>query len=318
MRELRDRYLAGGGGKAAAGGGGKASADADAAFADADAADGGGGQGGRRRPNNRTSYDPFFSRFYVWDQTPEHVVVAVRLPTGDADRGLRVEIAETTDAAAASAAESVCGGGDDGTAFSSRPTHRLLVAADGAPPVIDRVLARAVARQPGTPFSSSSSSSSPSSATLPPPVLVRRSADNRSLLLTVAKAVPGERWPRLFLGDSLWARCVDPPYAVREGSGGGGGKRGSSRRRSEVDDDDDDENDAPPSAADDGAVVEVELCPRLLPLPAWVEKRHVSVETTPEKLSVRVEGAFELERYFWCVVFLSLIKVKKETFCEFC
>lgn len=86
---------------------------------------------------------------------------------------------------------------------------------------------------------------------------------------------------------------MDPPYAVREGSGSSGRSR-----RIEGENDNDGENDAP-SAADDGAVVEVELCPRLMPLPAWVEKRHITVETTAEKLSVRVQGLFELERYFW-------------------
>ena len=258
-----------------------------------DDGDGGGdddaGGKGRPSPSRTSSYDPFFSRFYAWDQTRGHVIVAVRLPTGDADRGLRVEVAETAVAS---------GDGDEGgfsppsspSSPSSRPTHRLLVAADGAPPVIDRVLSRAVAR--------GGASSSPSDPLRhSPPVLVRRSADKRALLLTVAKAVPGELWPCLFLGDSLGARCVDPPYAVREGSGSGSGR--SSRGSGENNDDDDDDENSSPSAAADGAVVEVELCPRLLPLPAWVEKRHISVETTVEKLSVRVEGLFELERYFW-------------------
>ena len=277
-----------GGGRGSRGGGGRQQ-DGDG---DGDG-DGGGdddaGGKGRPSPSRTSSYDPFFSRFYAWDQTRGHVIVAVRLPTGDADRGLRVEVAETAVAS---------GDGDEGgfsppsspSSPSSRPTHRLLVAADGAPPVIDRVLSRAVAR--------GGASSSPSDPLRhSPPVLVRRSADKRALLLTVAKAVPGELWPCLFLGDSLGARCVDPPYAVREGSGSGSGR--SSRGSGENNDDDDDDENSSPSAAADGAVVEVELCPRLLPLPAWVEKRHISVETTVEKLSVRVEGLFELERYFW-------------------
>ena len=278
VRGLRERYLGGDGGRAEGKGrGGGAAAAAASAFED-----GGGDAGGRGRSSSRTTYEPFLSRFYAWDQTHGHVVVAVRLPTGDADRGLRVEVAET--AASGDDDERVFASSSSSSSSSSRPTHRLLVAADGAPPVIDRVFARAVAR--------GGSSSSSSSA---PPALVRRSADKRALLLTVAKAVPGELWPCLFLGDSMRARCVDPPYAVREGSGSGSGR---SRRSENADDDANDEN-STPSAADDGAIVEVELCPRLLPLPAWVEKRHISVKTTAEKLSVHVEGLFELERYFW-------------------
>lgn len=247
--------------------------------------------------SSRTTYDPFLSRFYAWDQTPCHVVVAVRLPTGDADRGLRVEVAESG------------GDNDEGeewafsssrfpsSSSSSRPTHRLFVAADGAPPVIDRVLSRAIAAAAAAARGDLATSS-------PPPVVVRRSADKRSLLLTITKAVPGEQWPRLFCGDSFRSRCVDPPYSVREGSSsvGGTGRRRAEGRGGESDDADD-ENNVAPSAAADGAVVEVELCPELLPLPSWVQKGHIAVETTREKLSVRVQGVFELERYFWWVSF---------------
>lgn len=159
VRELRERYLAGGGGGAGGkkkGGGG---ACAGAFDVDADDADEEKGQGSKRRPS-RISYDPFLSRFYAWDQTPEHVVVAVRLPTGDADRGLRVEVAaaaETTVAGGEAENDEASAFAPSSSSFSSRPTHRLLVAADGAPPVIRKVLARAVAAQTGTLPSTSSS-----------------------------------------------------------------------------------------------------------------------------------------------------------------
>jgi len=277
VRGMRERYLAGGGRKEKKERGGGAGGDEEQKSRETSAP---------AFSSSRTSYDPFFARFYAWDQTPEHMVVAVRLPTGDADRGLRVEMAEATTTTTTTTMTTV--GESDEKAFtsfssssSSRPTHRLLVAADGAPPVIDRLLARGVER--GEKNSSS------------PPLLVRRSADRRSLLLTLTKSFPGEQWPCLFVGDSIRARCVEPPYAVREGSGSG---KISSRRGGNDDDGEEDRNEAP-SADDDGAQVEVELCPGLLPLPGWVEKRHVSVETTREKLVVRVAGVFELERFFW-------------------
>lgn len=42
----------------------------------------------------------------------------------------------------------------------------------------------------------------------------RRTTDNRVCVLAIPKAEPGERWRRLFRGDSDGARCMQPPYTL--------------------------------------------------------------------------------------------------------
>lgn len=76
----------------------------------------------------------------------------------------------------------------------------LLVQAERSPPLIDRLLDGAI--DPGR------------------SVETFQTADHRVCVVVLPKAEPGQCWPRLFRGDSVGLRCMEPPYTMAGGSRG--------------------------------------------------------------------------------------------------
>lgn len=116
----------------------------------------------------------------------------------------------------------------------------LLVQSEEAPALIDRDWAHALDARA--------------------PVEVFRTQDNRVCAIMVHKAAPGERWRRLFRGDSDGLRCLEPPYRLDEG----------------VDD----------------VVME-------LTLPFWIERGDVGVAFAEHGVDVVVRNTLHVARTFW-------------------
>ena len=141
-------------------------------------------------------FDTQLSRYYMWAQTARKVYVAVYVPTGYADKDLRVEVAPDAGFAG--------GGGfiHDDDFYVSRDASRdasggiVLVQPEDSPPVVERALAGLI----------------DASA----PVETLRSKDGRRCALSLTKARPGETWTRLFEGDPSFARCARQPYTITE------------------------------------------------------------------------------------------------------
>ena len=116
----------------------------------------------------------------------------------------------------------------------------VLVQPEDSLPVVDRVLARSTdARYPVQTF---------------------QTEDKRFLMIEMRKAKIGEEWKKLFEGDSDYARCVKPPYELKESN-------------SEV-------------------LMEFEL-------PFWIDSEDVGVNITPMGIRIKVGGEFDVERMFW-------------------
>ena len=138
------------------------------------------------------AFDRSLARYYMWAQTARKVFVAVYVPTGYADKDLRVEIAP----------DGRSGGSGSFGPFGSAEARVdasggiVLVQPEDSPPVVERALAGLIDANV--------------------PVETLRSRDGRRCALSLTKARPGETWTRLFEGDPNFARCLSQPYETHE------------------------------------------------------------------------------------------------------
>lgn len=129
-----------------------------------------------------------------------------------------------------------------------------------------------------------------------------RTADNRVCVLAIPKAEPGERWRRLFRGDSDGARCMQPPYALT-GAGRGRGGRGAgavrlpARQQLLA---------LPPRPRQPPLLTRTLLHPETegevlleAELPFWTEPCDVSVTFGERQLAVDVRNGLQLRRTYW-------------------
>ena len=130
------------------------------------------------------TFDMRLGKYYAWAQTARKVYIAVYVPTGYADKEVRVEVFP-----------------DAGT-FGNRSDGSVggvvLVHPEDSPPVLERALAE--------------DNWIDSNA----PIETLRSKDGRRCAISLTKAKPGTSWSRLFRGDPLFARCLRQPYSTHE------------------------------------------------------------------------------------------------------
>jgi len=87
-----------------------------------------------------------------------------------------------------------------------------------------------------------------------------RTPDNLQFAMALPKAKPGQHWQRLFAGDSVGARCLQPPCVITESEG--------------------------------DVMLEFEL-------PFWIEEGDVDVQITETSLTVAVRNELDFQRTYW-------------------
>ena len=121
-----------------------------------------------RPEERRQRFAMDLAKYYMWAQTDDFVYLVVFVPNGFENKSLL---------------------------FEPTPSSLVLQAQD-APPIIDRLLADQVSSQQTIESFSTS--------------------DNRYFAAAIPKAVPGREWRSIFRGDSDGARCLKGPYVLTE------------------------------------------------------------------------------------------------------
>lgn len=141
------------------------------------------------------TFDRRLGRYYMWCQTARKVYISVYVPTGYADKELRVEVVPD-----GSGGGKYYGNGEYSGSNSYSTNSGIggvvVVQPEDSPPVIERLLDSQIDGSC--------------------PVETVRSKDGRRCAIALVKARPGQTWTKLFSGDPTFARCLKQPYQVHE------------------------------------------------------------------------------------------------------